>query len=448
MFGVELLSRLQFAFNVGFHILWPGLNIGLAVFLFICELYYLKTNNDDFKKICKFFTKIFALAFGMGVVTGIPMSFQFGLNFSTFSQVAAPIIAPLLGAEILTAFFLEAVFLGIMLFGWDRVSKKVHLLATICVVIGVHNSAFWILSVNSFMQTPAGVQIVDGVIQITSWFDVIFNPSFVYRFTHMIIASYINAGLFVSGIAAYYLLKNLKNKTTNGFEFNFAKQTFSVSTLFLMILVPLQILAGDLHGLNTVKYQPAKVAAMEGLWDTRQGAPLVLFAVPSVDEETNKYEISIPKWSSAILTHSLDGEVKGLKEWQKDERPLVSLVFYSFRVMVGLGFLYLIFVGMALLLRLKNTLYTNSFILKLAILLSPTGFVAIMAGWIVTETGRQPWIVQNILKVSASISPSITTPMVVWSLTFFVIMYSVLFSFFLYYLFNFIKKGPQVSLSN
>jgi len=443
MFTAELLSRMQFGFVVGYHIIWPGLNIGLALFLLLSEICYLKTGNEDFKKICKFFTKIFALAFGMGVVTGIPMSFQFGTNFSTFSQVAAPIIAPMLGAEILTAFFLEAVFLGIMLFGWDRVSKKVHLIATICVVIGVHNSGFWILSVNSFMQTPAGIEIIDGVTHITSWMDVIFNPSFVPRFLHMITASYITATLFVTGIAAFYLLRGVKAKKTDTYEFTFAKKTFSLSTALLTVLAPLQILLGDMHGLNTLKYQPAKVAAMEGLWETTKGVPLVLFAIPSSDEEKNKFEIAIPNLSSLILTHSLNGEVKGLKEWAKDERPLVAPVFYSFRVMVGLGFAYFAFILIALFARFKGSLYTNKWLLRFAIAIAPTGFIALICGWVVTELGRQPWIIYNVMKVGAAVSPSITSAMVAGSLIGFIFMYAMLFGFFIYYFFGFVKDGPE-----
>ena len=438
LFSPEFLSRIQFAFNIGFHILWPALNVGLALFLLITEIVYLKTKNKDYLAINKFFAKIFALAFGMGVITGLPMSFQFGTNFSTFSQVASPIIAPLLGSEILTAFFLEAVFLGVMLFGWNRVSPRVHLMATIFVVIGVHNSAFWILVVNSFMHTPAGVEFVDGVLKIVSWKAIIFNPSFPYRFTHMILACYVVATLVITGISAWYLFKNRSEE-----EYNFAKKTFSLSTLMLTVLIPLQIVVGDMHGLNTLKYQPAKVAAMEGNWETKKGIPLVLFAIPSQDEAVNKYEISIPKVSSVILTHHLDGEVKGLKDWAPEDRPNVPIVFFGFRIMVGLGLLYFAFVALSLLLRYKKTLFTNKLFLAFAMLIAPTGYIAVLAGWMVTEVGRQPWIIYGIMKIKDSISPSITSSLVLWSLSCFVILYAILMACFLYYLFRFIKKGPS-----
>ncbi len=443
LFSAEFLSRIQFAFNVGFHILWPAINIGLALFLLITEAVYLKTKNKEYIAIHKFFSKIFALAFGMGVVTGLPMSFQFGTNFSTFSQAASPIIAPLLGSEILTAFFLEAVFLGVMLFGWERVSPRVHFMATLFVVIGVHNSAFWILVVNSFMHTPAGVELVDGVFKVISWKAVIFNPSFAYRFTHMILASYITAILIVSGVAAFYLFKNRSEK-----EFNFAKKTFSISTLVLTVLVPLQILAGDMHGLNTLKHQPAKVAAMEGNWETKKGIPLVLFAIPSQNEAVNKYEISIPKVSSLILTHHLDGEVKGLKDWAPEDRPNVPIVFFAFRIMVGLGFAYLAFILIAAYLRKKGKLFTTKPFLLLSILLAPTGYIAVLAGWMVTEVGRQPWVIYGVMRTKDAVSPSVTSGVVAWSLSCFVILYALLFACFIYYLVKFLAKGPEHIIDN
>ena len=438
MLTSEILSRLQFAFTIGFHIIWPTINIGVGLFLLVMEVLWLKTKNKIYLILYKFWVKIFALAFGMGVVTGIPMSFQFGTNFSKFSELAGSVIGPLIGVEVMTAFFLEAAFIGVMIFGWKRFSPKIHLIATILVVLGTHHSAFWILSLNSWMHTPDGIYIMNGLIRIQSWLKVIFNPSFLYRFFHMILACYTTASLLIGGIFSYYLIRQRHLKVS--------KKGFSLSMWILLIAMPLQILIGDLHGLNTLKHQPLKIAAMEGLWNTTKGAPTILFGLPSQKLERNLFSIEIPKMSSIILTHSMDGEVKGIKEWPKNSRPNVPLVFYSFRIMVGLGLIFFSISILGLILRIKHKLYTYKPFLYLCVLLSPTGFVSTISGWLVAEVGRQPWIIYNILKTSDSIS-KIKTELVVSSFTTFLIVYPIIFISFLIYAGSLIKKGPQSNVS-
>jgi cytochrome d ubiquinol oxidase subunit I len=428
----EALSRIQFAFTVGFHILWPSFTIGLCLFLFVCEVFYLKTKNKEYISIYMFWVKIFALSFAMGVVTGIPMSFQFGTNFAKFSQFTAPIIGPLLSVEILTAFFLEAVFIGVMLFGWKKVHPLMHLFATFFVMLGTHNSALWILIVNSWMQTPAGFEIIDGVLNAASWKEVIFNPSMPYRVSHVLLASYISTFFVIFGVSASYLLRNKVNVL--------AKKTFKLAFCMLVILVPLQILAGDLHGLNTFKYQPEKVAAMEGNWDTHQNAPFLMFAIINSAEERNWFELKIPNAASLILTHKIDGEIKGLKEWPKEERPMVGVVFWSFRVMIAIGFAMLVMVLWGGVLVIRKSLYTSKLYLKIATLTIPFGFIAVLAGWFVTEVGRQPWSVYRILKIADSHSP-ITTAAVIFTLSFFVILYSSLMYFYIKFVKLTYKKG-------
>ena len=434
MLSTEILSRLQFAFTISFHIIWPTINIGLGLFLLVMEVLWLKTKNKVYLILYKFWVKIFALAFGMGVVTGIPMSFQFGTNFSKFSELAGSVIGPLIGVEVMTAFFLEAAFIGVMIFGWKRFSPKIHLIATVLVVLGTHHSAFWILSLNSWMHTPDGIYMMNGMIRVQNWLKVIFNPSFVYRFFHMILACYITASLFIGGIFSYYLIKRK--------HLEVSKKGFSLSMWILLIILPLQILMGDLHGLNTLKHQPLKIAAMEGLWETTRGAPTILFAFPSQKLEKNLFSIEIPKMSSIILTHDIDGEVKGIKEWPKSSRPNIPLVFYSFRIMVGLGSIFFLISILGLILRTKHKLYTNRPFLYVCLLLSPTGFISTIAGWVVAEVGRQPWIIYNILKTSDSIS-KVQPESVLTSLSTFLVVYPVIFISFLIYAGSLIKKGPQ-----
>jgi len=430
--SLELLSRIQFAFTVSFHIIWPTMNIGLGLFLLILEISWLKTKKVEYLNLYKFWVKIFALAFGIGVVTGIPLAYQFGTNFSVFSNIAGPVIGPLLGIEVMTAFFLEAAFIGVMIFGWNKVSKPVHLFATIFVVLGTHNSAFWVIAANSWMHTPQGFEIIDGIIHPESWIKIIFNPSFPYRMSHMLTASYITVSLMIAGISSYFLIKKTSIET--------AKKGLSVSLLALICLVPLQIFLGDLHGLNTKEYQPAKVATMEGLWNTKKGAPLVLFAIPDEENEENKYEIKIPKLASFILTHDFDGELKGLNEFKKEERPPILPVFFGFRVMVGLGFLFLLIAITGAILRFRKKLYSNHMFHKLCMICTPLGLVATISGWWVTEIGRQPWLIYGVLKTKDSLSP--VNPEVVFvSLMSFVVIYSLLTISFLYYSSRLVKKG-------
>ena len=439
MLDAIMLSRIQFAFTVGYHIIFPALTIGVAFLLLILEVLWLKTKNKDYISAYKFFAKFFALNFAIGVITGIPMAFQFGTNWAKFTQFVAPAVGPLFAVETLSAFFIEAIFIGIMLFGWKKVHPIVHFLSTLLVFLGVHNSAFWIIVINSFMQTPSGVEIIDGIMHVISWKDVIFNPSMPYRMAHMIIASYLTGSLLASAVFAYFLIKKV--------EVNVAKVGFSVAIWIVTIFAPLQILVGDMHGLNTLQYQPIKVSAMEGAWDTQKGLPLILFAIPDQKNEKNLFEVSIPKISSLILTHSLDGEVKGLKEWKKEDRPNVPIVFFSFRIMVGFGFLYLVITILSLYLRYKKTLYKNTLFLKFVGIVGYTGFIPVIAGWFVTETGRQPWIVYEIMRTKDAISHGVSSAQVSFSLIAIVILYTlILIPFFIYIKKLFTKGLENVSL--
>jgi cytochrome d ubiquinol oxidase subunit I len=436
MFDPIFLSRLQFAFNVGFHILWPALNVGLALFLVIIEAKWLFSKDEVYLNIYKFWSKIFALSFGMGVVTGIPMSFQFGTNFAKFSKLAGPLVAPLLSIEIMSAFFLEATFLGLMLFGWKKVHPRIHFLATIFVCIGVHNSAIWILVVNSWMHTPAGAEIVNGTLVITDWMKAIFNPSFPYRLAHMLTASYITCLLVVSGSSAYVYWSKYGKK-----QAEIALKTLKVSVPLLFFIGITQVGLGDMHGLNTFHHQPAKVAAMEGNWETKTGVPTLLFAIPDQKNEKNHFEIGIPKMTSLILTHSFDGEVVGLKDFAPEMRPNVPIIFFSFRIMVGLGFMFILLSLVSLAsLRMKKIPTPVIFGLIAA---APMGFVAVIAGWMVTEVGRQPWIIYGLMKIHEGAS-AVSTGVVLWSFTTFIALYMILFFFYLVYLLGLIKKGPEI----
>ena len=387
-FDPVLLSRIQFALNISFHILFPTISIGLAYFLLFFRIRFTQTGDQNWEYIYSFWVKIFALTFAIGVVTGIVMSFQFGTNWPGFMEKAGNIAGPLLGYEVLTAFFLEASFLGIMLFGKSRVSNRVHLLSTTMVALGTTLSAFWILSLNSWMQTPSGFSIQDGVMFADDWSDVIFNPSFFYRFPHMMVACLITASFLVAGVSAWRVIKQVDGPATN--------KVLRVAVIAAAILVPTQIMLGDLHGLNTLKHQPAKVAAMEAVWDTETGAALTLFGIIDEQARETKYALKIPKLGSLILTHDLDGEVRGLNEFI-GEHPPVAPVFWSFRVMVGMGFLMLLVSWLACWQYWRRK-QLSSFLLRILFLMSFSGWVAVLAGWFVTEIGRQPWIVYGVLK--------------------------------------------------
>ncbi|MGB0695818.1 MAG: cytochrome ubiquinol oxidase subunit I [Rhodospirillaceae bacterium] len=413
------LARMQFAFTVSAHIIFPAFTIGLASYLAVLELLWYTRRDVIYLSVFNYWKTIFAVVFGMGVVSGITMSYQFGTNWSVFSDKAGPIIGPLMGYEVLSAFFLEAGFLGILLFGRKRVSPKVHLMAVLMVAAGTVFSAFWILSVNSWMQTPAGYAINDvGQFVPDDWLEVIFNPSFPYRLVHMVLAAYLTTALVVGATGAWHLLKDSGNRG--------ARLMLSMAMLMLLFTAPLQIFAGDLHGLNTLEHQPAKVAAMEGHWDTQKGAPLILFGIPDDEAETTHFALEIPELGSLILTHDWEGEVPGLNDFAKEDRPPTAMVFFSFRIMVGLGLCMALLGLWGLWARLRGKLYTSRSLLWAAIAMGPTGFAAVLCGWVVTEVGRQPWTIQGLLRTADSAAP-LDAPAVGASLLAFILVYGVVF---------------------
>lgn len=436
MFDLDpvLLARIQFAFTVSFHIVFPALSIGLASFLAVVEWRWLATGDQRFRDIYKFWVKIFAVTFGMGVVSGVVMSYEFGTNWSVFSDRVANVLGPLLGFEVLTAFFLEASFLGIMLFGWGRVSKRMHFVSTCIVAVGTLISAFWILAANSWMQTPQGFVIgEDGRLLPTNWLAIIFNPSFPYRFMHMVTAAYLSTAFVVGGVGAFYLWKKRHIPQ--------ARIMLGMAAIMAALVAPAQVIIGDAHGLNTLKHQPAKVAAMEGIWDTEKGAGLRLFGIPDQEAETTHSVIEIPKMASLILTHSLDGEIKGLKTWPKDERPPVIWVFFAFRIMVGLGLLMVAIGAVSAVQYFRGKLFETRWLHGWWMLMMPSGFIALLAGWFVTEIGRQPWTAYGIIRTAHSASPALLGPQVAWSLMAFVVMYTLVFGAGSYYILRLIGKG-------
>jgi cytochrome d ubiquinol oxidase subunit I len=434
MLDATLLARIQFAFTISFHIIFPAFSIGLASFLAVLEWRWLATGKSVFRELYKFWVKIFAVAFGMGVVSGVVMSYQFGTNWSTFSYKAGDILGPIMGYEVLTAFFLESSFLGIMLFGLGRVSQRAHFISTCIVAIGTLISAFWILSANSWMQTPQGFKVLeDGRLYPMDWIEIIFNPSFPYRFVHMISAAYLTTSLVVGGVGALYIIQKRHLPQ--------ARIMLGMAVMMASTFGPLQIVFGDIHGLNTLKYQPAKVAAMEGLWETSKGAPLVLFGLPDQDNERNDYEIKIPNLSSLILTHDLNGEVKGLKEWAKEDRPKVGVVFWCFRIMVGIGLLIILLGITSAIYYFKGKLFNTRWLHNFWVMMMPMGFIAILAGWFVTEIGRQPYLVYGIIRTKDAVSPAIIASQVSWSLITFIMVYTIVFGTGIYYIFKLISKG-------
>ncbi len=387
-----ILARMQFAANITFHILFPTITIALGWILFFFRMRFKATRDESWEEAYYFWTKIFALTFALGVVSGITMSFQFGTNWPGFMEKAGNIAGPLLGYEVLTAFFLEATFLGVMLFGRGRVSERTHLTATFLVAFGTTMSAFWILALNSWMQTPVGYAIVDGKMIATDWLAILFNPSFPYRFTHMLLASGLTASFVVAGISAWQVLKKVDSKATH--------KAFKTALTAAAILIPIQIYVGDIHGLNTLKHQPAKIAAMEGVWNTQKGAPVVLFAWPDKETKSNLYAIEIPKLASLILTHDPDGEIKGINEFE-GKHPPVAPVFWAFRIMVGMGMAMLAVSWFGMLLLRKRTPDTlPKPYLRLLALMAFSGWIATVAGWYVTEIGRQPYIVYGVITVA------------------------------------------------
>ena len=430
------LARIQFAFTVSFHIIFPAISIGLASFLAVLEWRWLKTKDPVYQDLFKFWIKIFAVAFGMGVVSGVVMSYQFGTNWSEFSRIAGGVTGPLLAYEVLSAFFLEAGFLGIMLFGWGRVGPRAHFFATLMVAVGTCISMFWILSSNSWMQTPQGFSIENGIIVPQNWFEIVFNPSFPYRLAHMAAAAVLVAAVLVASTAAWHLLKGRRDALV--------KKSFSMALWLILVLAPLQVLIGDNHGLNTLHHQPAKLAAIEGHWETNkgEGMPLYLFGIPDMQEERTKYALAIPNMGSLIMTHTLDGEVKGLKEFAPEDRPNSLVVFWSFRIMVGLGMLMLLLAVLGLWLRRSDRLYENKWFQRFALYMGPSGFIALLAGWFTTEVGRQPWVVYNVLRTKDALSP-VSASQVGITLIIFVLVYCVVFGIGIYYMLKLMHKGPE-----
>jgi cytochrome d ubiquinol oxidase subunit I len=432
-----LLARIQFAFTVSFHFFFPAFSIGLASYLMVLEALWLRTGKAVYLDLFKYWLKIFAIAFAMGVVSGIVMSYQFGTNWSVFSDKAGPVIGPLMAYEVLTAFFLEAGFLGVMLFGMEKVGKKLHFAATLMVALGTFVSAFWILSVNSWMQTPTGYilgangQYLPG----DSWLDIIFNPSFPYRLVHTVMAAYLTTAFVVGAVGAWHLLKDRAN--------SHARIMFSMAMWMAALVTPLQIFAGDMHGLNTLEYQPAKVMAMEGHYQSHpDGAPLILFGIPDSEAKTIRYAIKIPKASSLILKHDPDAPLAGLDTIPDDLEPPVGMVFWSFRIMVGIGFAMLGIGLWSLWGRVRGRLYDMPWLHRAAVLMGPSGFAAVLAGWITTEVGRQPFVIYGVLRTADAASP-LDAPAVAASLLAFILVYFTVFGIGVWYILKLMGKAPQ-----
>ena len=438
MFGFSALdlARIQFAFTMSFHILFPAVTIGLASYLAVLELSWLRTKRQVYVDLYHFWLKIFAVMFGMGVVSGIVMAYQIGTNWSYMSEFAGSIMGPVLAYEVLTAFFLEAGFLGVMLFGWNRVGRNLHFFSTVMVAIGTLISTFWILSSNSWMQTPQGYEIVDGRVIPVDWFAVVFNPSFPYRLAHMAIAAFVATAFFVGSSAAWHLLR--------GRDTPAIRKMLSMAMWMALLVAPIQAIVGDFHGLNTLKHQPAKIAAIEGHWENvgNEPTPLILFGIPDMKEERTKYAIEIPYLGSLILTHSIDKQVPALKEFKPEDRPNSTIVFWSFRVMVAMGMLMILTGLWSLWLRKRDALYQSRPFLYLALWMGPSGLIAILAGWFTTEIGRQPWVVYGLMRTANADSGHSATQLGI-TLVLFVVVYFVLFGAGLSYMMRLVRKGPQ-----
>jgi cytochrome d ubiquinol oxidase subunit I len=431
-----LLARIQFGFTVSFHIVFPGLTIGLASYLAVLEGLWLRTGRQVYMDLYRFWLNVFAVAFGMGVVSGLVMAYQFGTNWSEFSRFAGGITGPLLAYEVLTAFFLEAGFLGVMLFGLQRVGPGLHFLSTVAVAIGTLISSTWILASNSWMHTPQGHEVINGVVVPVNWMAVIFNPSFPYRLTHMVLAAFLATALVVGGSAAWHLLRGRDQPAV--------RTMLSMSLWMLLAVAPLQALVGDMHGLNTLKYQPAKIAAIEGHWENRpgEGVPLILFGWPDMQAETTRWKVEIPNGASLLLTHTWDGHIPALKDFPSEDRPNSTIVFWTFRVMVGIGALTILLALAGLLLRRGGRLYSSGAFLRAMLLMGPAGLVAILAGWFTTEIGRQPWIIYGLMRTADAVSPVSATQLGL-GLAVFVVVYCLVFGTGTGYLLKIIAKGPQ-----
>ncbi len=432
-----VLARAQFAFTISFHFIFPAFSIGTASYLAVLEALWLKTGNGVYANLYRYWLKIFAVAFGMGVVSGVVMSYQFGTNWSVFSTKAGPIVGPLMAYEVLTAFFLEAGFLGVMLFGISKVGKRLHFFATCMVALGTLISATWIISVNSWMQTPTGFEInAQGqFVPGPSWWPIIFNPSFPYRLVHTVIAAFLTTALVVGAVGAWHLLKDRSNPG--------ARTMFSMAMWMLALVAPVQILAGDAHGLNTLEHQPAKVLAMEGDYEASpDGAPLILFGLPSNDEARVRYEVALPHLGSLILKHDPRAPLPGLKDFPREDWPPTPIVFWSFRIMVALGFAMFGLGLWSLLARARRKLYEWPLLHRAAVLMGPAGFVAVIAGWVTTEVGRQPFTVYGLLRTADSHSP-LAAPAIAASLVAFVVVYFGAFGAGTYYLLRLMSKPPE-----
>jgi cytochrome bd ubiquinol oxidase subunit I len=432
------LSRVQFGFTTIFHITFPVLTIGLAVYLVFVEFLWLRTKDELYYRMYRFWVKIFAIHFAVGVVSGIVLEFEFGLNFARFSLAVANVLAPLMAYEGMTAFFLEAGFLGIMLFGWNRVPPSVHFAATCLVALGANLSAFWIMAANSWMQTPAGYELVDGRFMVKDFWSVIFNPAFPSHLTHMLGASYQTAAFVVAGICAYFLLK--------GRQGAFYRRSLSIALVIAAVLSPLQAFLGDLNGLTVANHQPAKLAALEAHWETNTtgGAAFVAFGLPDMEAERNHREISIPNVLSLLITRTWDGQVRGLKEFPKEDRAPVPIVFWSFRLMVAIGFLFLFVMLWAGILWRRKRLFESRPFLWTLVAIQPLGFLATYLGWITTEVGRQPWIVYNVMRTADGVSP-IPAGNVIWSLTVLIAVSGIVGTSYFYYVLRTLNAGPDMS---
>ncbi|MHB8679905.1 MAG: cytochrome ubiquinol oxidase subunit I [Rudaea sp.] len=429
-----LLSRLQFGFVISFHILFPAFTIGLASWLAFLEAWWLRTRADVLRDLYFFWMKIFAVSFGVGVVTGIVMSFQFGTNWAGFSTAAGNVVGPLLNYEVLSAFFMEATFFGVMLFGWQRVSHRAHFFATSMVALGTLFSSFWIISANSWMQTPAGYALHDGVFYPTDWWAVIFNPSFFYRLPHMVLAAFLTTAFVIGGVSAFYLARNrFVDK---------ARVCLKCALIFVALVAPLQIIVGDLSGQEVRAHQPAKLAAIEARWNTEANVPLTLFAIPDEKNERNDFALDVPHLGSLILTHSWSGEVQGLKDFAPQDRPPVAIPFYAFRIMVGLGLLMLFVAWIGLWKLWRGSAFSSRWYLRAWMAMTPSGFVALVLGWWVTEVGRQPWVVYGVLRTADAVSPNITAGSVLASLITYIVTYVLLFGFAAWYLVKMLRAGP------
>ncbi len=431
-----LLARIQFAFTVSFHFLFPALTIGLAAYLAVLEGLWLKTGKTVYLDLFRYWLKPFAINFAMGVVSGIVLSYQFGTNWAVFSDRAGPVVGPLMAYEVLTAFFLEAGFLGVMLFGMRRVGARLHFAATCMVALGTLASSFWILAANSWMQTPQGhVLGANGQFLPESWLAIIFNPSFPYRLVHTVTASFLTTALVVGGVAAWHLLRRNDNPQV--------RKMFSMAMWMAALVAPVQVVIGDQHGLNTLHHQPAKVMAMEGHYESHaDGAPLYLFGIPNDREQRLDYAVGIPKLGSLILEHDPDAPLAGLDTVPDDEQPPVAIVFWSFRIMVGLGVLMFALGLWSVWTRWRGTLYESRPLHRFALAMSPAGFVAIIAGWVTTEVGRQPYLVYNLLRTADSASP-LDAPAVGASLIAFVVVYFAVFGVGIWYILRLLNKPPH-----